>query len=66
MIDLSKVELRQAQPEDLEEFWQLAFSDPNAGWTKLNGPYFHDDLPTKEEFINDLAPKAWLGNKNIY
>ncbi|HIY91821.1 MAG TPA: GNAT family N-acetyltransferase [Candidatus Companilactobacillus pullicola] len=64
MNNLSKVELRQAQPEDLEEFWELAFSDPNAGWTKLNGPYFHDDLPSKEKFINELAPKVWLGNKD--
>lgn len=64
MINLSRVELRQAQPEDLESFWQLAFSDSNAAWTKFNGPYFHDVLPSKKEFINELAPKNWLDNKD--
>ncbi len=57
------VGIRQAQPEDLEEFWEIAFSDPEAPWTELNGPYFHDELPTKEEFLNVVAYKTWLNNK---
>lgn len=61
---MNEVKIRQARPEDLEDFWQLAFSDPNAAWTKLNGPYFHDDLPSKEEFLNKLADKVWLNNQN--
>lgn len=58
------VEIRPAQPDELEKFWKIAFSDSNAGWTKLNGPYFHDDLPSKEYFLNVLADKVWLNNKN--
>lgn len=58
------VAIRPAQPEDLEEFWEIAFSDPNAAWTKLNGPYFHDDLPSKEEFLNVLAYRAWIHNQD--
>lgn len=61
---MAEVKIRQAQPEDLDEFWEIAFSDPNAGWTKLNGPYFHDDLPTKEEFLNVVAYRTWINNKD--
>ncbi|KRN99335.1 GNAT family N-acetyltransferase [Companilactobacillus kimchiensis] len=60
---MAEVKIRQLQPEEVEEFWQTAFSDPNADWTKLNGPYFHDDLPSKEEFINVLAYKNWINNQ---
>lgn len=61
---MSKIKIRQIQPEEVEEFWQIAFSDPNAAWTKLNGPYFHDELPSKEEFINVLAYRTWINNKD--
>jgi hypothetical protein len=46
-----KVDLKQLQRKDLADFWKLAFSDPKAEWTKWNGPYFHDRLPQKQEFI---------------
>lgn len=61
---MPEVKIRPAQPEDIEEFWELAFSDPNAAWTKLNGPYFHDDLPSKDEFINVQAYKYWINDPN--
>ncbi|MQS96960.1 GNAT family N-acetyltransferase [Companilactobacillus halodurans] len=61
---MEEVKIRQAQPEDLEEFWELAFSNQKAKWTKLNGPYFHDDLPTKEEFLSVYAYRNWINNKN--
>jgi len=61
---MKEIKIRQAQPEDLEEFWELAFSNPRAKWTKLNGPYFHDDLPSKEDFINVIAYSKWVNNKN--
>jgi len=60
---MSEVSIRSAQPEDLEEFWELAFSDADAAWTKFNGPYFHDVLPSKEEFLNVIAYKSWVNNK---
>lgn len=54
---MSEIKIRPVKPEEVEELWEIAFSDPNAAWTKLNGPYFHDDLPSKEDFINVLAYK---------
>ena len=60
---MGEVKIRQLRPEEVEEFWEIAFSDPNAGWTKLNGPYFLDDLPSKEEFVNVLAYGAWINEK---
>lgn len=63
-VIMEEVKIRQAEAQDLEEFWQLAFSNPDAPWTKLNGPYFHDSLPSKEEFINVLAYRTWINNKN--
>lgn len=61
---MGKVEIRQLKPEEVEEFWKIAFSDSQAAWTKLNGPYFHDDLPSKDEFVNTLAYKYWINNQN--
>jgi len=61
---MEKVGIRQAQPEDLENLWETAFSDPEAAWTKYDGPYFNNKLPSQEEFINVLAYKNWINNKN--
>lgn len=61
---MKDVKIRQVQPEDLEGLWNIAFSDPDAAWTKYDGPYFHDKLPTQDEFINVLAYKNWINNKD--
>jgi Acetyltransferases, including N-acetylases of ribosomal proteins len=61
---MSEIKIRPVKPEEVEELWEIAFSDPNAAWTKLNGPYFHDDLPSKEDFINVLAYKNWINDPN--
>lgn len=58
------VKIRQLRSNEVSDFWKLAFSDADAGWTKLNGPYFHDDLPTKDYFEKVLAKRYWLNNKN--
>ncbi len=39
------IKLRQFKTEDLALFWETAYSDPQAEWTKWNGPYFKDVLP---------------------
>lgn len=53
------IQLKELESHELLAFWNLAFSNPNAEWTKWNGPYFHDQLPKKQEFID-------LRNKNNY
>lgn len=42
-----KITLKELQNNELSAFWELAFSDNNAEWTKWNGPYFHNKLPSK-------------------
>ncbi|WP_040471357.1 GNAT family N-acetyltransferase [Lentilactobacillus kisonensis] len=56
------IKIRPLRPDELETFWQLAFSNPNAEWTKWNGPYFHDKLPSKRAFTTIIGPNDWLGN----
>lgn len=46
-----QIALKQLSEKDLLPFWQLAFSDTNAEWTKWNGPYFHDKLPEKKNLL---------------
>ncbi|QEA58627.1 GNAT family N-acetyltransferase [Leuconostoc koreense] len=58
------IELRQFKTEDLALFWEVAYSDPQAEWTKWNGPYFKDVLPTKENFINSIGPERFVNNMN--
>ncbi|NLR08981.1 MULTISPECIES: GNAT family N-acetyltransferase [Lactobacillaceae] len=43
-------------------FWQLAYSDPQAEWCKWNGPYFHDAMPSEQEFLEVVAPHQYIGN----
>lgn len=62
-MTLGEVKIRQIKPEEVEKFWETAFSDPNAAWIKFDGPYFHDELPTKEKFVNVLAYRNWINNK---
>lgn len=44
------IELKKLSIEQASDFWELAFSDSEAEWTKWNGPYFYDVLPSKKEF----------------
>ncbi|GEL15196.1 GNAT family N-acetyltransferase [Pediococcus cellicola] len=59
----NNLEIRPLHTSELEALWQLAFSDSHAEWTKWNGPYFHDVLPTKQAFLTTIGPKEWLSNK---
>lgn len=58
----SQINIRPLHQNDLSPFWQIAFSDPNAEWTKWNGPYFHDVLPSKAIFMTKVGPQKWLEN----
>lgn len=58
----NKIEIRPLKRTELAEFWQLAFSNPNAEWTKWNGPYFHDQLPSRKAFLTTVGPNEWLNN----
>ncbi len=58
----SSLQIRPLQLTELHDFWQLAFSDPHAEWTKWNGPYFHDQLPDEQTFVQDIGPREWLDN----
>ncbi|MFL2020284.1 GNAT family N-acetyltransferase [Weissella hellenica] len=70
-----QIELKQLRVQDLLPFWELAFSNPDAEWTKWNGPYFHDTLPTKKDFIdlkqfnpyleNPMRKVIWLNNEMV-
>ena len=61
---MGEVKIRPLRPEEVEEFWEIAFSNKDAKWTKFNGPYFNDVLPSKEEFVNVLAYGVWINDKN--
>lgn len=58
----ANIEIRPLRQDELTQFWQLAFSNPQTEWTKWNGPYFHNVLPTQETFINKIAQESWLNN----
>lgn len=60
----NQIAIRPLKSNELNEFWQLAFSHPTAEWTKWNGPYFHDELPKKETFLTTIGPQKWLNNPN--
>lgn len=54
--------LKELQQDELTDFWELAFSNPHAEWTKWNGPYFHDKLPSKDTFIDSSQKNVYLNN----
>lgn len=54
--------LKELTQTEAQMFWELAFSDINAEWTKWNGPYFHDKLPKKKEFLQNNIPNSYLNN----
>ncbi|GEP73715.1 GNAT family N-acetyltransferase [Lentilactobacillus rapi] len=62
-METDKIKIRPLQSNELKSFWQLAFSNPHAEWTKWNGPYFHDRLPSQAEFITTIGPEKWLHNE---
>jgi RimJ/RimL family protein N-acetyltransferase len=53
------VMIRPLQRTEAKQFWTLAYSDPEAEWTKFNGPYFQDVLPTEAEFLRTVETR-WL------
>lgn len=55
-----KVDLKPLTLAEVPEFWQLAFSDPQAEWTQWNGPYFHDQLPSYTDFVLGPAKDAYV------
>lgn len=57
-----KITLKELQNNELSAFWELAFSDNNAEWTKWNGPYFHDKLPSKQSFLDLSKTNKYLQN----
>jgi len=54
------VKIRPVQQTELTEVWQRGFSNPQAAWTKWNGPYFHDVLPSQRDFETVIGPRDWL------
>lgn len=56
------ITLKSLTTDELVTFWQLAFSNPNAEWTKWNGPYFNDQLPSQSTFINTIGPEQYVHN----
>lgn len=56
------ITLKELKNNELPDFWNLAFSDPNAEWTKWNGPYFNDKLPTKESFLDTSYKNPYLND----
>lgn len=53
------VMIRPLKRLEAHRFWTLAYSDPEAEWTKFNGPYFQDVLPTEAEFMATVEAR-WL------
>lgn len=61
------VQIREIFLDDLASLWEVAYRNPNAEWTKWNGPYFKDVLPTRREFLEKVGPTDFVHNqfKNI-
>lgn len=57
-----EITLRPLTHDQLGAFWQVAFSDPHAEWTKWNGPYFHEETPTRREFLEDIGVNEFQDN----
>ncbi|MDR3191184.1 MAG: GNAT family N-acetyltransferase [Lactobacillaceae bacterium] len=57
------IEIRKFTEADLEAFWQLAFSDSDAEWTKWDAPYFTDALPEYADFIDRMGPETFVDNE---
>src|SRR5699024_11269584 len=57
-----QIELKELESEQRLAFWQLDFSDSQAEWTKWNGPYFHDVLPTQTEFMAEDRENKYVQN----
>lgn len=57
------IELKNLDKKRLKEFWQIAYSNPNAKWTEYNGPYFEDVLPTYLTFKKSES-KRLISGKN--
>ncbi|KAA8438751.1 GNAT family N-acetyltransferase [Weissella paramesenteroides] len=56
------LQLKELKRNELLDFWNLAFSKPDAEWTKWNGPYFHDKLPEKQKFIDLDLENSYVQN----
>lgn len=59
-----EITLKPLAHDELAEFWQLAYSNPKAEWAKWNGPYFHDQMPTRREFLTDIGIDKFQDNPN--
>lgn len=57
-----RVEIKPLTVVDVAEFWNLAYSDPQAEWTMWNGPYFQDELPSRAAFIEKIAAEKFIGH----
>lgn len=57
---MANVTIRPVLATELGELWQRGFSDAQAEWTRWNGPYFHDQLPSRTDFETIIGPKDWL------
>lgn len=56
------LQLKELKRNESLDFWNLAFSKPDAEWTKWNGPYFHDKLPEKQKFIDLDLENSYVQN----
>lgn len=54
------VKLSSLKATEVDEFWQLAYGDAEAEWLKWNGPYFHDEVPTRKVFATQIAPIRFI------
>lgn len=60
----NQIAILPLKSDELNEFWQLAFSNPTSEWTKWNGSYFHNELSKKETFLTTIGPQKWSNNPN--
>ncbi len=57
-----EIVLKPLEHDQLDAFWQLAFSDPHAEWAQWNGPYFHDEMPSRREFLTTMGVDEFQDN----
>jgi len=60
------ITIRPVRADELTTLWQRGFSNANAEWTRWNGPYFHDQLPTQTDFETIIGPRDWLIKPNYW
>lgn len=64
-IDGEKISLRNVQPQDISELWNLRYGEENPEWKKWDAPYYEHNRPDFEMYydqeLNELMMDEAMG-----